>query len=124
MFEFHRSFGWYVVGANAVAAVVALVAWRFPRFQGRWVWIVTIAAEVAVLVQVIGGVVLVASKEFRAPKFHMFYGFLAFLAVGLAYAYRDQGITLPTANRRRELWYGLVGLFIMGLTLRAVYLAD
>ena len=44
----------------------------------------------------------------------MFYGFLAFLTVGLAYQYRKQ------MRGRRELLYGLVGLFMMGLGVRAV----
>ena len=38
----------------------------------------------------------------------------AFLTVGLAYSYRRQ------MRGRRELFYGLVGLFIMGLGIRAV----
>jgi hypothetical protein len=44
----------------------------------------------------------------------MFYGFLAFITVGLAYSYRLQ------MRGRRELFYGCVGLFIMGLGVRAV----
>ena len=44
----------------------------------------------------------------------MFYGFLAFLTVGLAYQYRNQ------MRGRREMLYGLVGLFLMGLGIRAV----
>jgi hypothetical protein len=36
------------------------------------------------------------------------------LTVGLAYSYRQQ------MRGRRELLYGLVGLFIMGLGIRAV----
>ena len=66
------------------------------------------------MLQVLVGVILVSSKEYTAPRFHMFYGFLAFLTVGLAYSYRRQ------MRGRRELFYGLVGLFIMGLGIRAV----
>jgi hypothetical protein len=44
----------------------------------------------------------------------MFYGFLAFLTVGLAYQYRH------SMRGRLEMFYGFVGLFIMGLGIRAV----
>ena len=66
------------------------------------------------MLQVVVGVVLVASDEYVAPRFHMFYGFLAFLTVGIAFSYRQQ------MRGRRELLYGLVGLFIMGLGIRAI----
>jgi hypothetical protein len=84
-------------------------AWR-----GKWVWIVTIVAEAMMMLQVLVGVALVASDEYVAPRFHMFYGFIAFLTVGIAYSYRQQ------MRGRRELLYGLVGLFIMGLGIRAI----
>jgi hypothetical protein len=84
-------------------------AWR-----GKWLWIVTIIAEAMMMVQVLVGVALVASDDYVAPRFHMFYGFLAFLTVGIAYSYRQQ------MRGRRELLYGLVGLFIMGLGIRAI----
>ena len=44
----------------------------------------------------------------------MFYGFVAFLTVGIAYQYRD------AMRGRREMLYGLVGLFLMGVGIRAV----
>jgi hypothetical protein len=44
----------------------------------------------------------------------MFYGFVAFVTVSIALASRDQ------MRGRQELLYGLVGLFLMGLGIRAV----
>ena len=114
VFDFHRIWSWVAIGANAVAGAACLVAWRRPRWRGRWTWWLTIAAEAAILLQVLVGVVLVSSDEYHAPRFHMFYGFVAFLTVGLAYQYRRQ------MRGRREMLYGLVGLFIMGLGIRAV----
>jgi len=78
------------------------------------VWIVTIVAEAMMLIQVVIGVILVSSDEYVVARFHMFYGFLAFLTIGLAYQYRD------SMRGRTEFLYGLVGLFIMGLGIRAV----
>ena len=68
----------------------------------------------ALMLQVLVGTILVASKDYVAPRFHMFYGFVAFLTVGIAYQYRRQ------MRGRREMFYGLVGLFLMGLGIRAV----
>jgi lipoprotein signal peptidase len=94
--------------------ILALIAWRVRSWRGKWLWIVTIVAEAMMMLQVVVGVVLVASDDYVAPRFHMFYGFLAFLTVGIAYSYRQQ------MRGRRELFYGLVGLFIMGLGIRAI----
>ena len=94
--------------------MIALVAWRWKPARGKYVWIVTIIAEAALMLQVLVGTILVASKDYVAPRFHMFYGFVAFLTVGIAYQYRRQ------MRGRREMFYGLVGLFLMGLGIRAV----
>ncbi|MGQ0802270.1 MAG: hypothetical protein ACT4PI_00170 [Actinomycetota bacterium] len=107
-------FGYVAIVANGLAGVVALVAWRAQRVRGRGVWVVTIVAEAMMMVEVVIGVILVSGDRFVAARFHMFYGFLTFLTVGLAYQYRD------AMRDRTELLYGLVGLFIMGLGIRAV----
>ncbi len=112
--DFHEVFGYVAIVANGLTAVVALAAWRAQRLRGRGVWVVTIVAEGMMLLEVVIGVILVSSDRFVAARFHMFYGFLAFLTVGLAYQYRD------SLQDRTELLYGLVGLFIMGLGIRAV----
>jgi hypothetical protein len=79
------------------------------------VWIVVICAESMLMVLVIIGTVLVASFDYEPPRVHMFYGFLVFLTIGLAFQYRD------SMRGRLELLYGLVGLFLMGLGLRAIF---
>lgn len=113
--DFHGWFAYVAIVLNGLAGVVALVAWRVPEVRGRWLWTGVIVAEVAMMIQVLVGTVLVASKDYVAPGFHMFYGFLAFLTVGLAYQYRFQ------MRGRREMLYGLAGLFLMGLGIRAVF---
>lgn len=77
-------------------------------------WWITIAAEAAILLQVLIGVILVSSDEYEVPRFHMFYGFVIFITVGLLYQYRSE------MKGRQELLYGLGGLFIMGLGIRAI----
>jgi hypothetical protein len=112
--SFHGVWGYVAIVANGLVGVAALIAWRYRKLRGRWLWWSTVTAESMMMLQVLIGVILVSSKEYTAPRFHMFYGFLAFLTVGLAYSYRKQ------MRGRRELFYGLVGLFIMGLGIRAV----
>jgi hypothetical protein len=67
-----------------------------------------------VFVQVALGVGLVAGQDIKAPQFHMFYGFVAIIAVGIIYSYRQQ------LRHRIYLLYGLGGLFVMGLGIRAL----
>jgi hypothetical protein len=114
LLDFHKVWAYIAISANAVVGVAALVVWRVPRLRGKWLWGATVTAEAMMMLQVLVGVVLVSSKDYVAPRFHMFYGFLAFLTVGLAYSYRKQ------MRGRREMFYGLVGLFLMGLGIRAV----
>lgn len=100
-----------------MAGVIALVAWKWRRTRGRWVWWATIIAEGALLLQVLLGVIMVAGDKSFAksvPRFHMFYGFVAFIAIGVAYQYR------ASMRGRLELFYGIVGLFLMGVGIRAV----
>ncbi len=98
-----------------MAGVVALVAWRIPALRGRAVWAATIAAEVAILLQVVLGVAMFTSGDYPGlARFHMFYGFVAFVTVALAYSYRAQ------LKGRVEMLYGFTGLFLMGVGIRAV----
>ncbi len=113
LLDFHEVWGYVAIVANGLAGLVALTAAQFRRLRSRWVWWLTIGAEAAMLLQVVTGTVLVASKDYRAPRIHMFYGFLTFITIGLAFQYRS------SMRNRTELLYGLVGLFIMGLGIRA-----
>ncbi len=110
----HVALAWVVVVSNAVAGLWALGAhWR-PALRSRWLWWFTAAAELTIVAQVILGVVLVAGEDREAPQFHMFYGFVALASVGIIYSYRQQ------IAAHIYLLYGLGGLFLMGLALRAI----
>jgi hypothetical protein len=122
LLDFHKTWGYIAIVANGIAGVIALIAWRVPRLRGRWVWGVTIAAEAAMMVQVLIGVILVSNKDYTPPRLHMFYGFVAFLTVGLALQFRPY--FRPSRDglwwRHPEFLYGLVGLFLVGVGIRAV----
>ena len=99
--------------ANGLAGAVAFVAWRVRRVPRRWWVVLTALAEIALLVQVTTGAVLVSDDTITAPRIHMFYGFVGFATVSLAYSSRD------SMRGRLEMLYGLVGLFLMGIGIRA-----
>ena len=68
-------------------------------------------------VQVALGVGMVAGQHVKAPQFHMFYGFVAIIAVGILYSYKT---TSPWVRERIYLVYGGGSLFLMGLGIRAL----
>jgi len=113
--SFHRAWAWVAIVGNGLAGLIALAAWRIPKWRGRHVWLAALAAEVAILVQVVTGVILVSNERIaKPPRFHMFYGFVAFVTIGIAYSYRQ------SLRGRLEALYAGVGLFLMGLAIRAV----
>ena len=114
LLDVHVVLAWIVVIANAVAGAWALAAHRWPTLRHPSLWWFTAVAEIAIAVEVVLGVILVAGEDREAPQFHMFYGFVALASVGIIYSYRQQ------LAGRRYLLYGLGGLFLMGLGIRAM----
>jgi hypothetical protein len=112
--QVHADFAWVVVVANAAVGLWALGAHYRPSLRTRSLWGATIAAEVSIFVQVGLGVALVAVQGHEVAQFHAFYGFVAIATVGIIYSYRQQ------VAPHRFLLYGLGGLFLMGLALRAI----
>jgi predicted anti-sigma-YlaC factor YlaD len=110
----HEGWAWVVIVGNAMAGLWALGALRWPSLRTRALWWFTAFVELSVFVQVGLGVGMVAGQHRQAPQFHMFYGFVAIIAVGIIYSYRQQ------MRHRLYLLYGLGGLFIMGLGIRAL----
>lgn len=114
LLDLHQSFAWFVIIGNGLAGVWALAAHWLRALRTRALWWFTVVVEVAIFVQVAMGVGLVAGQGIEAPQFHMFYGFVAIIAVGLIYSYRQQ------MEPYRFLLYGFGGLFLMGLGIRAM----
>ena len=110
----HRSWAWVVIIANGLAGCWALAAHRWPEWRTRSLWWFTGAAEVAVFVQVGLGVGMVAGEHKVAAQFHMFYGFVAIIAVSILDKY------LTALKAKVYLLYGGGGLFVMGLAIRAL----
>jgi len=117
LLDVHRAWAWVVIIGNGLAGLWALGANWLPGLRTRALWWFTVFVELAVFVQVALGVGMVSGQKLKAPQFHLFYGFVAIIAVGILYSYRQQ------MRHRLYLLYGLGGLFVMGLGIRAVLVA-
>ncbi len=112
LLQIHESWAWFIIIGNGLAGAWALAANLLPSLRTRALWWFTGFAELTIFVQVGLGVGLVSGQHLVAPKFHMFYGFVAII-----YSYRAQ------LSHRLYLLYGLGGLFLMGLGIRAMLVA-
>ena len=114
--DVHSAWAWVVVTSNALAGLWAIGANWAPGLRTRALWWLVAAAELAVFVQVGLGAGLVAGEDAEAPELHMFYGFVAAMAVAILYSYRGQ------MQHRLHLLYGVGSLFVTGLAVRAMVL--
>jgi hypothetical protein len=112
----HEDFAWFVVVGNGLAGLWAAAAHFREPLRTSALWWFTLVAELTVFVQVSLGVGMVAGQDIEAPQFHMFYGFVAIITIGIIYSYRQQ------LSEYRYALYGGGGLFIMGLGIRAMVL--
>ena len=117
LLDVHKTWAWVVIIGNGLAGAWALGAHWLPGLRTRALWWFTVVAEVAVFIQVALGVGLVAGQHKKVPQFHLFYGFVAIISVGVLYSYRQQ------LRDRIYLLYGFGGLFVMGLAIRALLVA-
>lgn len=91
--------------------------WRYFRNSGvsQDYWGVLAAGEVLYLAQAVVGVIMVILGLRPGRWVHFLYGFLSVITLPGAFAYmrgRD--------SRREVLIYALVGLFMAGVSLRAI----
>lgn len=112
--DLHVAWAWVVIVGNAVAGAWALGAHRYQVLRVRQLWWVTAGAQLAVFVQVVIGVVLIQGRDTEPFQFHMLYGFTAAFTAAIIYSYRAQ------LRDHLYLLYGLGGLFLMGLCIRAL----
>lgn len=113
MRAFHGTWFWVAVISTGVVGLWGLMLGLMKRPAPRIFVYARAAAFVAMGIQVAAGLTLYA-QGWRAPNdFHLFYGLVIAFTFAFAYIYRIQ------LERRPELAYGLLLLFIMGLGLRA-----
>ena len=110
----HTSWAWVVIIGNALAGIWALSAHKVVALRSRALWWFTVCTQLSVFIQVILGVIMVNRDKLEFPQFHAFYGFVAIIASAIIYSYRAQ------LKSRVYLLYGFGGLFLMGLSIRAM----
>jgi hypothetical protein len=71
--------------------------------------------EAVVVIQGILGVILLIQGQRPHQGLHFLYGVVALLVLPAAYFYSDGG-----SERRDSLVFGLAGLFLLGIAIRAV----
>ena len=96
MTSFHVVAGIAVLVANAAAAGWGAVAW-LRNIPSVWFWYLLRVAQAAVVVQVIGGLLLLARGETAPDGLHIAYG-VAPLVISLF----SEGLRLGAAQRELE----------------------
>ncbi|MDJ0663849.1 MAG: hypothetical protein QNJ75_04765 [Acidimicrobiia bacterium] len=113
MRAFHATWFWVAVISTGSVGLWGLTLGLMKRAAPPPFVYARAAAFVAMGIQVAAGLTLYA-RGLRAPNdFHLFYGLVIAFTFAFAYIYRIQ------LDRRPELAYGLLLLFVMGLGLRA-----
>lgn len=117
MLDAHGGWALVVIFSNLFVGAWSLAAhWLAPlRVKALW-WAVGVA-QATIFVQVVLGVYLISVDGMEAPGMHVFYGFISILAVAIIYGYRAQ------LKAWMFMLYGLGSLFLVGLALRAYFLA-
>jgi len=116
--DIHHALAWFLVLSNAAVGVWALAAQYLPVLRVRAMWWAIGVAQLSAFVIAVVGVLMVNRYDVELDQFHALYGFSAIVAVGILYSYRGS----PFVKDKVYLLYGLGGLFIMGLGIRAMYL--
>jgi len=114
----HEFTGWLLIAFNAVAGVLCLAAYQWPRLRGRWLWGLVIAAQALVFVVATFGTIVARQEDVELGDLHALYGFSAIVAVMIMYGYR----TSPFLKGKELILYGFGCLFVMGLGIRNLYL--
>ena len=112
--DLHVGWAWFMIVANGLVGLWVLAAGKWPSLRTRAMWWTVVAAELTIFVQVALGVAAMQVEGYEPAQFHMFYGFVAIIAVAIIYSYRQQ------MAHRLYLLYGLGSLFLMGLGIRAL----
>lgn len=111
----HELLAWAVILLGGFAGAWATAAHWVESLRSSLLWIVHHVFHLLVAIQVALGAITVGFGDVEADQNHMFYGFLTFAGVGIIIGYRH-------LSEYKYLLYGLGGLFVMGLAIRALLL--
>lgn len=112
----HDGLSMVVIAAGFIAGAWALAAHYQESLRTKQLWIAQHIFHGLIVLQVALGAILVGFTDVEADGTHMFYGFLTFVGVGVIISYRH-------LSEYKYLLYGVGGLFVMGLAIRAMFLS-
>jgi hypothetical protein len=116
--DVHRIAAWFLIVSNAVVGGWAVAAQYLTQLRRRALWIATAVAQISTLFVASVGALIVTRNDIELDSFHALYGFSTIFAVAILYSYR----TSPFVADKVYLLYGLGGLFIAGLGVRALFI--
>jgi hypothetical protein len=110
---FHETWGYIAAGISGVVGLWGVLIRHRASPPNLYYYAVGLAI-VALLVQVVAGVVSMRMSGIDPGDQHVFYGVLIAVTFSFAYIYRSQFRKSPA------LYYGLLLLFAMGLAIRGM----
>ena len=111
----HLAVGWFVVGSFGLLMLWGLATWVIRRGPGRAFWWLVAAVQVALITQLLGGVILLVMGG-RPPLLHYAYG-IVFPVMLLLFAHWAAREVVP---ERPWAAFAVASFIAFGLTLRAL----
>jgi hypothetical protein len=113
----HKAIGFAIVGLAAVLPLWGLVALIIKREPNRWFWRALAILQAVLVLQLVAGIVLLATGHRLPSLLHFLYG-AVFPAIVLAVAH----IIGRGLDDEEDTWkvFAVAGFFLFGLTLRAL----
>jgi heme A synthase len=111
----HQNWSRVVLIYTLVVALWALFLWLRGSNPSGGLLGALILNEAVVVIQGVLGLILVIQGQHPAQGLHFLYGIVALLTLPVAYFYGEGG-----TERRDSLVFGLAGLFLFGIAIRAV----
>jgi bacteriorhodopsin len=109
----HSVWGWIAVAVSGLVGLWGVAMARRKTVPKQFYWAVG-AAIVALLAQVVLGVMAMSIENIDPGNQHVFYGVVIAVTFSFVYIYRVQ------FRKRPSLYYGLLLLFTMGLGIRGI----
>jgi hypothetical protein len=113
----HKAVGYAIVGLAAILPLWGVVALITKREPNRWFWHVLAVLQGVLVLQLIAGIILLATGHQLPSLLHFLYG-VAFPAVVLLIAH----VIGRGLDSEEDTWkvFAIAGFFLFGLTLRAL----
>jgi hypothetical protein len=113
----HKAIGFIIVGLAAILPLWGLVALIVKREPNRWFWHILAVLQVFLVLQLVAGIVLLATGHDLPSLLHFLYG-AVFPGIVLVVAH----VIGRGLENEEDTWkvFAIAGFILFGLTLRAL----